>query len=82
MTRMIAIPVSVPVQVAARLKELAPTHTELMNLMRSFVLEGLNRYELDCLWCRIKEHDHAGRDHTAKISGRVIPITGGGAKHG
>lgn len=54
-TKMVSIPVTIPAQVAKRLHEIAPTHTELIKLLRSFVLEGLNRHELDCLWCSIKD---------------------------
>lgn len=54
MTKMIPIVVSVPADVAKRLREAAPSSTERAKLLRTFVLEGLNRHTLDCLWCRLK----------------------------
>lgn len=54
MPKMITLVISVPTDVAKRLREAAPSSGEQAKLLRSFVLEGLNRHTLDCLWCRLK----------------------------
>jgi hypothetical protein len=67
-TRKTHFTVSLPTPVAKRLHQLAPKSGELQRLLESFILEGLNRHELDCLWCSIKEREAARERDEAVIS--------------
>jgi len=50
-----AVCVSLPSTVIQRLDVIAPKSGDRTYLLQQWILEGLNRYELDCLFCRIQE---------------------------
>jgi hypothetical protein len=50
-----AVAVSLPSTIIQRLNDIAPKSGDRARLLQNWILEGLNRYELDCLFCRIQQ---------------------------
>lgn len=50
-----AVSVSLPDPILKRLNEIVPKSGERSYLLREWIIEGLNRFELDCLFCSLQE---------------------------
>ncbi len=50
-----AVSVNLPGPILKRLDEIAPKSGDRAYLLQQWIIEGINRLELDCLFCSIKE---------------------------